>query len=292
MRASERALGRFDRTPHAEPQSPPRDRQEEIRTFLRTLDLADDDARRYLEIHMERISRTLTLTPPPGRTGRALELGTYMHMAPALARVFGYGDVRGAYFGPLGVIESKTVRAAGKEIFRCDVALFDAEKHPYPYDDGYFDLVLCCELIEHLLHDPMFMLFEMNRVLADGGALIVTTPNIASWTAVARLLWANGHPQLFSEYPNPQGEFADSEIPHVHEDTPQELEQALKAAGFQVEYLFTEKIAGYNSDLLIRPILDDLHLPTSLRGEQLYAVARKVPGAPMTRYPKFLYEVW
>jgi len=87
----------------------------------------------------------------------------------------------------------------------------------------------------------MFMLLEINRVLVDGGTLVLTTPNVASFTAVARLLECTGNPQLYSMYPNPSGEYKDTEIPHVREYTPQELAEAVKAAGFEVEYLFTRK---------------------------------------------------
>jgi hypothetical protein len=38
------------------------------------------------------------------------------------------------------------------------------------------------------LHDPMHMLLEIQRVLIDGGALVLTTPNIASFASVASLL--------------------------------------------------------------------------------------------------------
>ena len=58
----------------------------------------------YLEIHIPRIARTLTLVPPPLSSGRVLEMGAYMQMTPALQCVLGYTEVRGAFFGPLGKI--------------------------------------------------------------------------------------------------------------------------------------------------------------------------------------------
>ncbi len=296
MRRIRRLLGKPTRLPyHLHPdelatlKAAPRERAAEIETFLRSLDQADDGARGYLETHMARLVRTLTMVPPPGRTRRALELGAYMQMTPALGCVFGY-DVRGAYEGPLGRVDQKSVFAGGKEVFRCETDLFDAERDVFPYEDGSFDLVLCCELIEHLLHDPMHMLLEINRVLADGGALLLTTPNIASYTAVARILNRKEHPQLFSRYADPKGEFQDTEIPHVREYTPDEVSDAAVAGGFEVEYLFTEKVAGYESDLYFRDLLRQMDYPTELRGEQTYMRARKRDGARVTRYPAFLYE--
>ena len=286
----DRYLSKYDVPTELEPPAAPRHRYEEIKSFLRSVDVADEAARAYRELHIERIARTLSVVPPPGRTKRVLELGAYMQMTPALQCVLGYEEVRGAYYGPIGRVDTKTVTLGGKEVFRCYVDLFDAEKDRFPYDDGRYDAVLACEVIEHLLHDPMFMLLEINRVLVDGGALILTTPNVASFTAIACVL-EGGHPQLYSPYPNPQGKDNETEIPHVHEYTPEQVRGAMVAAGFEVEYLFTEKVAGYDNDLFMRSFLERTGYSTVLRGEQIYCVARKRAGAEITRYPPFLYDV-
>ena len=120
--------------------------------------------------------------------------------------------------------------------------------------------------------------------------MVLTTPNTASFTAVCRVLLRKENPQLYSMYPNPRGEWKDTEIPHVREYTPDELAEAVRSAGFEIEYLFTEKIAGYEADIFIGSFLERHRFPTTLRGEQQYCVARKRTGAPVTRYPSFLYE--
>ena len=264
----------------------------EIEAFLRRMDLPDEGTRRYLEIHMARMVRTLSVTPPPGKTGRVLELGAYMHMTPPLGCVLGYKEVRGAYIGPLGRSDHKQATVDGKVVFECMVDLFDAEKDRYPYADASFDTVLACEIFEHFVHDPMHMLVECRRVLVDGGTIVLTTPNIASWTAAARVLHQNANPQLYSKYANPLGEFADQEVGHVREYMPAELEEALTAAGFEVDYLFTETPAGYEgSESDVRPVLKKFGFPLHLRGEQMFALAHKVEGAQVTRYPGFLYDM-
>jgi SAM-dependent methyltransferase len=270
--------------------APPRDRYDEIVTFVRSIDLPDAGARQYLENHISRIGRTLTLVPPPTKSKRVLELGAYMHMTPALQCVLGYKEVRGAYFGPLGRTDEKSCTAGGKEVFRCFVDLFDAEKDRYPYEDGRFETVLACEIFEHMLHDPMHMLIEMHRVLEEGGTLVLTTPNVASFTAVARVLEISGHPQLYSKYPYPLGEFAETEIPHVREYTPPELREAVESAGFEVEHLFTEVIPGYNTDLWVKEFLERNNYSSAFRGEQLYCIAKKRAGRKVVRYPHFLYD--
>src|SRR6202521_314677 len=251
VRFVRRALARIDRSlsrldSRSVPQSthPPGRRQDEIRSFLLTLDQPSEDARAYLGMHLERITRTLSLVPEPGTTRHVLELGAYMQMTPVLGCVLGYDQVRGAYYGSPGHADSKVSTIAGREVFRCEIDLFDAEKDAFPYPAQHFDTVLACEIIEHLLHDPMHMLLEIRRVLIDQGTLILTTPNIASLTSVARLLEARGNPQICSRYANPQRDPARLEVPHVREYTPRELRDALHAAGFEIVHLFTENTAA------------------------------------------------
>ena len=279
-----------DRAPAGPERIPPRHRYDEIAAFVRSLDQPDQSARTYLEIHIPRIARTLGLLPEPRSSGRILEMGAYMQMTPALQCVLGYQEVRGAYFGPLGRIDEKFSTVNGQQVFHCFVDLFDAERDRYPYPDGHFEAVLACEIFEHLLHDPMHMLLEMRRVLEDGGTLLLTTPNVTSYTAVARVLEQSGHPQLFSKYADPRGEFAETEIPHVREYTPPELREALEAAGYEVENLFTEVIPGYGTESWVKDFLDRSGFSSAFRGEQMYALARTRANLPIVRYPKFLYE--
>lgn len=150
-------LSKFDRESYSESETPPLKRYDEIRGFLRSLDSPNADARGYVDTHFERIARTLTLVPPPGLTRRVLEIGAYMQMTPALACVLGYEDVRAAYYGVLGQAVTKVATVGSREIFRCQIDLFDAEQDAFPYPADYFDTVLACEVIEHLLHDPMHM---------------------------------------------------------------------------------------------------------------------------------------
>ena len=42
--------------------------------------------------------------------------------------------------------------------------------------DASLDMLLCCEVVEHL-PDPQFALIEMARILKPGGYAFITTPN-------------------------------------------------------------------------------------------------------------------
>lgn len=265
---------------------PSNGREAAIEMFLSSIDITDPGVALYFRQHRQRVVRTLSILPLGSLGSRALELGSYLHMAAAVQRVLDYKIVRVAYYAPSVGRNTASLPIRGQQPFTTDIDLFDAESHVYPYSDGSFDLVLCCELIEHLLHDPMHMLVECWRVLADGGRLVITTPNTASLTSVWAVLDGRHNPQVFSRYPakgNP-------DIPHVREYTPQEIGELVRSAGFQIDALFTERMDGADHATWVLDTLKANGFETAQRGEQIYCVARKrMPAATLDRFPEFLY---
>jgi ubiquinone/menaquinone biosynthesis C-methylase UbiE len=72
--------------------------------------------------------------------------------------------------------ESQAVALANQilgEYGHCSVVQGDC--YQLPFDDGYFDMVLCTDVIEHL-KDPHSCIKEIRRVLNDNGTLVMTTP--------------------------------------------------------------------------------------------------------------------
>jgi len=261
---------------------------DQARELLRALDLPDEETRRYFEQHLERLAYTLSLVPPSRTSGRILELGCYMQITPFLKLWRGYNDVRGAYYGPAGHTDRKNAGVRG-ERFEVLVDLFDAERDCYPYADGSFETVLACELIEHLVSDPMHLLLECRRILEEGGRLLVTTPNAASLACVAHALHGYDSPQLYAQYSRPKPD-SPVELPHVREYTAHELRSTLEAAGFWIESLHTEHTAGFESNEPVRRLLEENGYNSALRGEQTFCIAVKRSSLHVTRYPRFLYS--
>ena len=136
----------------------------------------------YYRNHINRFIETLPLLPHPTKVGaRALELG-YTDVFQELLRSFaGYEEVHGTDF------DTKT---EDKSFFRAISYLkadnwfmmhrVNLEEEALPFTDGCFDFVLAGEIIEHMEVDPMHLMSELNRIIAPGGKLLLSTPNSAS----------------------------------------------------------------------------------------------------------------
>jgi glycosyltransferase involved in cell wall biosynthesis/SAM-dependent methyltransferase len=245
-------------------------------------------AREYVEVHRTRLVRTLEITPPGGPEDRILEMGAYLQITPALRNKLGYGTVRGCYYGQAGKVDRRSVVSAEGERFECDIDLFNAEEDAFPYPSGYFSAVLCGELIEHLFHDPMHLMSEVNRILKPGGHLVLTTPNLAALRGISAILQGY-HPGFFHAYIRPA---ADGEVAarHNREYTPREIQLLLENSGFSVVRLETGPFRDEPAPeyAWVLHLLDRCNLNTTLRGEGIFAVGRKT-GAVRERYPSWLY---
>jgi glycosyltransferase involved in cell wall biosynthesis/SAM-dependent methyltransferase len=248
-----------------------------------------DDSRQYLDTHRTRLARTLEITPRGGPCDRILEMGAYLQITPALKTKLGYGEVRGCYYGMLGRVDRRTVTSESGEVFECSIDHFNAEKDRFPYPDGHYTTVLCCELLEHLFEDPMHMMAEINRILKPGGHLVLTTPNIASFRALAAAL-EGYHPGFFPAYIRPSAS-GEVDARHNREYTPREICRLLENSGFQVALLETGEFRDQPHPELgwVRHLLERYRLESDLRGDGIYAVGRK-SGPVQDRYPGWLYS--
>lgn len=261
--------------------------EDELAEYIVGFSHASELMEEYVRTHLKRLVHTIEITPAGGPADRILELGCYLQITPALRHYLGYGEVRGAYIGSPNVPTTQSVTSVTGEVFTCVTDLFDAERDRFPYADGHFRTVLCCELIEHLSSDPMHMMAEINRVLAPGGAVLLTTPNIASYRGIYAIFHGD-NPALFPAYIKPS---LDGTVDprHAREYTPREVTLLAEAAGFHVELLETGGYSGKEWDYPeTRALLEAHQISTALRGEVIYCLARK-SGPVRDRWPKDFY---
>ena len=158
---------------------------------------------------------------------------------------------------------------------------FNLQYENIPFEDDQLDLIMLCEILEHMPADPMFVLAEINRVLKPGGLLLLTTPNAASALTLNRLL-AGEAPWVWHKYGTDRNIYR-----HCFEYTPKILASALEAAGFETRILTTHSCWSDPGQAELG-LLRDRGIPEGLYEDNIFAVARKQSGV-RNRWPSCLY---
>jgi SAM-dependent methyltransferase len=262
-----------------------------LRAWLQTVHPAGAPAREmagYCAEDFERFIRTWHLSV--GLSGDCLELGANPYFTTMLLRRFSPLRLTLVnYFGPhvQGNLLSQEVCFDNWSTGRLDrISLsthhFNIEKERFPFSDGTFDVVLFCEVLEHLLEDPLFPLREIQRVLNPGGTLILTTPNATRLENVARLLAAENIHDPYSGY-GPYGR-------HNREYTLKELKLLLEHAGFQLDTAFSADVHENRANFYV-PVskMTALLRRNADLGQYLFARARNRGKGKMTR-PGWLFR--
>jgi SAM-dependent methyltransferase len=169
--------------------------------------------------------------------GRTLEIGAGPYFTTRLLEHFCRPTALTLtnFFGAAsGRTEQALVDRRGEEAARYVFDLVDVETTPLPYEDGSFDTVLFCEVLEHLYVDPLFALREIHRVLARDGQFLLTTPNVARPANVRRL---RQHMSIYDPYSRhgPHGR-------HNREYSSDELFEMLEGSGFVVRQYLTRPV--------------------------------------------------
>jgi SAM-dependent methyltransferase len=134
-----------------------------------------------------------------------------------------------------------TLRAAGYDAHGADLgsagaAMLGAAYHeadlnqPLPFPDASFGAVFSVEGIEHLENRYLYAR-ELHRVMAPGGALILTTPNIVSLRSRVRF-FASG---FYHRDSRPLVETARNPFHHIGLGTVADLRYILHTSGFRLE---------------------------------------------------------
>lgn len=115
--------------------------------------------------------------------------------------------------------------------------LCNIEVDPLPFDDGQFDAVLCCQVLEHFTHSHLPAMREIRRVLRAGGLVEVDVPNVASLRNRSRLLRGKNITYDYIEHylnaePVLHGGRSFYPLRHNREFTCGELRTLLAMAGF------------------------------------------------------------
>lgn len=75
----------------------------------------------------------------------------------------------------------------------------DLEKERLPFPDSFFDVILCIDVIEHIVN-IYHLLSEIRRTLRTNGCLIISTPNIQFIYHIIRLILGYGPKTSFDPH--------------------------------------------------------------------------------------------
>jgi SAM-dependent methyltransferase len=234
----------------------------------------------YLRTHARRLARTLEITLDQQPQGKLLELGTSTLLPLALKRLAPDLEVHVTDFDMDKEPKGKMLLSLGNDSMEASVYRLDLETQLIPVDGETFDVVLCCEVIEHMEVDPMHLMSEINRVLKPDGLLVLTTPNATSSRAIHKIL-RGIEPYFYMQYRHKPSLYR-----HNYEYSVYSLTNVLQSAGFDGK-VWTE-------DSFEDPILDDVEklrdLGYSLShiGDNIFVVARKI-GPVVDRHPAVIY---
>lgn len=267
----------------------------DIKHFMETVKLPfanQEGAMKYHDVHSDRYAITLNalskVNLPAG--AKVLELAaSHYGMSAYLCTVFGddltlatYADKKEDRFVDIGVSE---------KMFRLKEFGFNVEQEAWPFEDDLFDLVIACEIIEHLAMDPMALFAGANRVLKPGGFFFVSTPNAASiqnFLKLGRLMPAG----LAQQFRRP---FSIARLyeRHSREYTPFTIGEMFGAAGFEIALMETDSAFpvidfGFSQDD-IDQIIKIIGIP-ELRRDTVNVVGRKI-GPVVQRYP-YTHELY
>jgi trans-aconitate methyltransferase len=223
----------------------------------------DYSADSYTRDHMERfrVSLEWLATLDRSKPLRVLELGGHGAFTPLYRSRFPEDELH----------------ATTCDLRRGEAIMFEAGRLQH------FDLVLCMEVLEHVNDvDPPngliatewrgtgadSMLRATINLLRPGGKLFLTTPNAVSITVMHHAMRLVP-PMLYR--------------PHVREYAPYELDDLLRSAGFVIDRretldVWRNAITDTQHSRIVR-FLEASGYPTTLRGEDLFVVAKRPEAA-------------
>ncbi|MGI4880464.1 MAG: class I SAM-dependent methyltransferase [Janthinobacterium lividum] len=247
---------------------------------------AKEELEAYGRADCDRFIHTLGLVPD--EPAAALEVGGNPYFTTILLKQFRRLDLELTNFfsgPPARGMQHVTYRpvAGGTVDTTFDYWNVNVETDRLPYADGAFDLVLFCEVLEHMTNDPLAAVAELKRVLKPGGRLIVTTPNVARLENVARLIAGENLYDPYSGY-GPYGR-------HNREYTADDLMRLMVHCGFEREIMFTADVSPLAQANLTEAVNASQGVRTTAAEYGQYLFSRWKNAAPIQPgRPSWLYR--
>ncbi len=208
--------------------------KQQVIDFINSLDFSDDpELQDYvLNVHLHRFAETLPFVPPL-QDGSLIEIGARVSTLAYSQAVLGYKIVEGTRATWETSMRESITDAQGS-VYDFAFHTFDLGLNAtFPVPDATYDTVVCTEVIEHITFDPSKgLLDQIKRILKKGGTLVLSTPNITSLDAFARMC-SNNTPLIHPVFTDVGW------LEHPKEYSPVELKSVVEKCGFRIDHMTT-----------------------------------------------------
>lgn len=162
------------------------------------------------------------------------------------------------------------------------ITRIDIEHDEFPFEAGTFTDVIFTEVLEHLFRDPAWTAYQINKVLAPGGKLFLTTPNACGYDVLVNL--------LNQVAPNGRNQFYECiESGHPHLWTAVECRLLLESHGFRVLDLTTVDYYEMPLPEHVANFLKTASVAPEMNGQVLRIIAEKTREADGPAYPAEIF---
>ena len=238
--------------------------------------------------------------------GRILEIGSFPFFFTAALLTLSDDEILGTvapksiWPGEPYVIAKKTVKIdSGTGQFDFDYWELNVEKDPIPFEDKSFDLVICAEVLEHLIQSPAFMVCEISRVLKDDGLLMLTTPNGLYWHHIYKLAVFGAWEQYsrYGVYGRHNKLWIQNEVEGLLEGNNFRIVESIcnDSKTEKIEFTSKHKLTpiSFIQDLILAASRMLVNMPIPFlrkkKADQIYVVAKKA-GPAKAFIPEYLYS--
>jgi SAM-dependent methyltransferase len=262
---------------------------------------SQEEVKNYKFQHHKRLWKSLQIiSEMVNGPANILEIGAMPYFFTALIRQFLPScDITGVNISgnvwpekthhPLKPKEIKVQFGQIPKVETFDIYLFNVERDRFPFSSNSFDIVLCMEVIEHLVYSPTHMLAEIHRVLKDGGLLFLTTPNAVDVRKTLSILLNRSINFRYSGY-SVYGR-------HNREFISGELRLLLESCGYKLLKIILDNVSchQHNNNIhrlsfFLFNLISKIPIPYFRQKQEYIFTLSETVGKPIYSYPTRLYH--